>query len=185
LGGAADRFLDTLDRVRRGEPAETLVPVLYRELRRVAHAMRGARPRGVTLQTTDLVHEAYLKLVGEEDPGWDGRAHFFGAAARAMREILVDQARRKGRVKHGGNMKRADVDQADLPIEPPEEDMVALDDALVRLEAFDPRKAEIVNLRFFAGLTAQATADLLRVSKRTVDRDWLYTRSWLYEQLHA
>ena len=185
MGEAAARFLDTLDRVRRGEPAEALVPVLYQELRRLAHAMRSARPRGVTLQTTDLVHEAYLKLVGDEDPGWDGRAHFFGSAARAMREILVDQARRKGRDKHGGKLKRVDSDEAHLPIAPPEEDMVALDEALQRLEAYDSRKAEVVNLRFFAGLTARETAELLRVSKRTVDRDWLYARSWLYEQLHA
>ena len=183
LGQVGHGFLDTLRRVSRGEAADDLMPLLYHELRRLARSMRAARPPGTTLQTTDLVHEAYLKLVGEEDPGWNGRAHFFGAAARAMREILVDQARRKGRIKHGGGLKRVPADDAPLQIEPPEENMLALNEALERLESDDQRKGEIVNLRYFAGLTIPETAEVLGISTRTVEREWQFSRAWLYTQL--
>ena len=176
-------FLDTLQRVTRGEAAESLLPFLYRELRRLAHSMQAARPSGSTLQTTELVHEAYLKLIGDSDPGWNGRAHFFGAAAQAMREILVDQARRKGRTKHGAGLKRVDVGDIALPEELPIQDIVAVHEALKRLEAEDPRKGQIVNLRFFAGLTEEETAKVLDVSTRTVEREWRYVRAWLYDQL--
>jgi RNA polymerase sigma factor (TIGR02999 family) len=176
-------FLDTLQRVTHGESAESLLPFLYRELRRLAHAMQAARPAGAALQTTELVHEAYLKLVGDSDPGWNGRAHFFGAAAQAMREILVDQARRKGRAKHGAGLKRVEVGEIAMPEELPVQDIVAVHEALRRLEAEDPRKGQIVNLRFFAGLTAEETAKILDISIRTVEREWRYVRAWLYDQL--
>jgi len=176
-------FLDTLQRVTRGEAAESLLPFLYRELKRLAHSMQAARPRGSALQTTELVHEAYLKLVGDSDPGWSGRAHFFGAAARAMREILVDQARRKGRTKHGAGLKRVDVGDIALPEELPVQDIIAVHEALERLEAEDSRKGQIVNLRFFAGLTTEETAQVLDLSTRTVEREWRYVRAWLYAQL--
>jgi len=176
-------FLDTLQRVTRGEAAESLLPFLYRELRRLAHSMQAARPPGSALQTTELVHEAYLKLIGDSDPGWNGRAHFFGAAARAMREILVDQARRKGRPKHGAGLKRVEVGEIAMPLELPVQDLVAVHEALERLEAEDPRKGQIVNLRFFAGLTTEETAKVLDISTRTVEREWRYTRAWLYDQL--
>jgi len=183
VGAVEGAFLQTLHRVSCGEAAEELVPILYRELKRLAHSMRARRPPGATLQTTDLVHEAYLKLVGDDDPGWNGRAHFFGAAARAMREILVDQARFKAAEKHGGQLRRVTADEARLPIEPPDEDVVALNEALERLETQDRRKGEIVNLRYFAGLSVQETAEVLGISTRTVRREWRFVRSWLYAQL--
>jgi RNA polymerase sigma factor (TIGR02999 family) len=183
VGAAEGEFLQTLRRVSRGEAAANLVPILYRELKRLAHSMRAGRPPGATLQTTDLVHEVYLKLVGSEDPGWNGRAHFFGSAARAMREILVDQARSKAAKKRGGGLHRVTADEARLPVEPPEEDVIALNEAVERLEVLDPRKGEIVNLRYFAGLSAQETAEVLGVSTRTLRREWRFVRSWLYNEL--
>ena len=180
---AEQGFLDTLERVTRGEAAESLLPFLYRELRRLAHSLHAARPPNATLQTTDLVHEAYLKLVGDHDPGWNGRAHFFGSAARAMREILVDQARRKGRAKHGAGLKRVEVGEIALPVKLPAQDVLAIHEALERLEAEDPRKGRIVNLRFFAGLTTEETAKVLDVSDSTVEREWRFVRAWLYRQM--
>ncbi len=139
--------------------------------------------RGQTLQPTALVHEAYLRVIGKEDPGWEGRGHFFGAAAQAMRDILVDQARRKAALKHGGGRKRAGIDEAHLPIQPPSGRILALDEALKRLEAEDPRKGQIVNLRYFAGLTAKDTAAALGVSVGTVEREWRYIKAWLQVEL--
>jgi RNA polymerase sigma factor (TIGR02999 family) len=178
-------FVEVLHRVSRGESAESLVPVLYRELKRLAHAMLAGQPPGMTLQTTDLVHEAYLKLIGDHDPGWNGRAHFFGAAARAMREILVDQARSKGRAKRGGGLQRVIASDARFQVEPPEEDVVALNEALQRLASLDPRKGEIVNLRYFAGLSSEEAAGVLGISARTLRREWRFARSWLYAELHG
>jgi len=185
LESAQEAFVDSLRRSVRGEPAENLVPILYEEMRRLARSMKAARPPGGTLQTTDVVHEAYLKLVGNRDPGWNGRAHFFGAAARAMREILIDQARNKSRLKRGGGLRRVTADDAMLWVEPPEQDMLALNQALERLETDDRRKGEIVNLRFFAGLTTEQTAEVLGVSTRTIEREWRYCRAWLYDQLQG
>ena len=171
--------------VERGDPkaADQLLPIVYQELRRLAHALMAKTPPGNTLQPTALVHEAYLQLVGDQDPGWNGRGHFFAAAAQAMREILVEQARRKGAVKHGGGQKRLDADEVDLPIAPPSEDVLALDEALENLRACDPRKADVVMLHYFAGLTLEETAKILGVSRRTVDRDWCFARAVLYGQL--
>ena len=140
-------------------------------------------PPGNTLQPTALVHEAYLQLVGKEDPGWKNRGHFFGAAGRAMRQILVDQARRKGSLKRGGERERVPLDDVDLTIEPPCQDMLSLDRVLEELEQADPRKGDIVNLRFFAGLTAEDTAAALGISVRTVDREWSFCRRWLFTRL--
>jgi len=169
----------------RGEPraAEELLPLVYDELRNLARSRLAKQAGGQTLQPTALVHEAYLRLVGDADPGWDGRRHFFGAAARAMREILIEQARRKGSLKHGGGWRRANPDNLIVPVDAPAEDMLALVDALELLEREDPRKHEIVMLRFFAGLTAEETAEALNTPLRTVERHWRYARAWLHMRL--
>jgi RNA polymerase sigma factor (TIGR02999 family) len=163
--------------------AERLWPLVYEELRALAHAKMARQQAGHTLQTTALVNEAYLKLVGSEDPGWEGRAHFFGAAAQAMRQILVDQARRKARVKHGGDMRRVDLDDSPATIEGPTDDVLALDKAITELEQIDPRKSRLVMLRYFAGLTMEDTAKTLGVSLPTAERDWRYVKVWLYDRL--
>jgi RNA polymerase sigma factor (TIGR02999 family) len=170
-----------------GDPqaAEKLLPIVYAELRKLGRSLMAKVPPGNTLQPTALVHEAYLRLVGETDPGWNSRGHFFGAAAQAMRNILVEQARRKARYKHGGDRKRLDADEVDLLIEPPSEDVLALDEALKRLQERDERKARVVMLRYFAGLTIEETAKVLNVSEPTVERDWRFARTILYEQLSA
>lgn len=162
-----------------------LLPLVYDELRGLARARMGNLRPGQTLQPTALVHEAYLRVAGHRDPHWNGRTHFFAAAARAMRDILVEQARRKATLKRGGGRKRVGVDEAEPAFEPPVEDLLALDEALRRLEADDPRKGQIVNLRYFAGLTAEETAAALGVSLGTVEREWRYIRTWLYVQLSA
>jgi len=166
------------------DAAEALLPMLYSELRRLAEARLARLPAGQTLQATALVHEAFLRLVGEEDPGWDGRAHFFGAAARAMREILVDQARRKGRLKHGGGHRRVALEDAVPTLSQEEEatitdEIVSLDAALRRMEEEYPRAAEVVMYRYFAGLDSEQTASILGVSARTVEREWRFARAWL------
>ncbi len=165
------------------EAAAKLLPLVYGELRKLARARMAALAPGQTSQPTALVHEAYLRVIGRADPGWEGRGHFFGAAARAMRDILVEQARRKASLKRGGDRKRFDLEDADLAIEPPGDNVVALDEAIKRLEGDDPRKGQIVNLRYFAGFTAQETAAALGVSVGTVEREWRYIRAWLYTQL--
>jgi RNA polymerase sigma factor (TIGR02999 family) len=163
------------------QAAAELLPLVYDELRRLARARLAHQPPGITLQPTALVHEAYLKLVGDADPGWDSHAHFFGAAARAMRNILVDQARRKRSLKRGGDAKR--VDEIELAIEPPAEDILALDEALTELEQQDERKARIVMLHYFGGLTLEETAAAIGISVPTVQREWRFTRSLLFARL--
>jgi RNA polymerase sigma factor (TIGR02999 family) len=160
-----------------------LLPLVYNELRRLARSRLEGTPPGNTLQPTALVHEAYMKLVGEQDPGWNGRHHFFGAAAQAMREIIVDHARRKGAVKHGGAVAHVDVEFADVSFERSPADILALDQALQRLEKEDPRKAQLVMLRCFAGLTLEESAAALEVSESTVERDWRYIRAWLQAEM--
>lgn len=186
----ADRRCRTVSRLisdtesGQAQRAEELLPLLYEELRALARARLAREAPGQTIQATVLVHEAYLRLVGDQDPGWNGRRHFFGAAALAMRRILVEQARRKARLRHGGGRAQADLDEeAVSAIEPPREDLVALDEALCRLETQDPRKGQIVNLRYFAGLNAQNTAEALGVSLGTVEREWRFIKAWLQEQL--
>jgi RNA polymerase sigma factor (TIGR02999 family) len=163
-----------------------LLPIVYDELRHLAGARMANLVPGQTLQPTALVHEAYLKLVGRQDPGWNGRGHFFGAAARAMREILVDGVRSKMRHKRGGGRRRVELDEAaliDTGFKVPGDDLLALDAALTRLEASHKQAAEIVMLSYFAGLTHEHIADTLEVSTRTVERGWRFARAWLHNQL--
>lgn len=165
--------------------AEELLPALYEELRALARARIAREPAQATIQATVLVHEAYLRLVGSEDPGWNGRGHFFGAAALAMRRILVEQARRRKRIKHGGGRQRVDLDEAQIVVDDEvKADIVAIDDILQRLEAKDPRKGQIVNLRYFAGLTVAETAEALGVSVGTVERDWRFIKAWIQDELN-
>jgi RNA polymerase sigma factor (TIGR02999 family) len=163
-----------------------LLPLVYEELRKLAAARLAKEPgggAGYTLQPTALVHEAYMRLLGHTAGGgeirWDSRGHFFGAAALAMRRILVDRARQRGRVKHGGEFKRADVEMDVLSIEPPGDELLALDDALTRLEKSDERKYRVVMLRYFAGLSIEDTAAAIGVSPATVKNDWTFARAWL------
>ena len=176
------RLLHALD---QGDPhaATELLPLVYDELRRLAAARLADEPSGNTLQPTALVHEAYLRLVGS--PGgehWNHRGHFFAACAEAMRRILVEHARRKKRQKHGGQRRRVDLEVADSVVAA-SEDLPALDEALTRLAAHDPVKAEVVKLRFFAGLTMPEIAQALGFSLATAERYWTYARLWLYAEL--
>ena len=163
--------------------ADELLPLVYDELRALARARVAREAPGQTIQATVLVHEAYLRLVGDADPGWNGRAHFFGAAALAMRRILVEQARRKQRIKHGGGRDRVELDDGCAVVAAPGDDLLAVDEAVRRLEEKDPRKGRIVNLRYFAGLTAEETARALDVSVGTVEREWRFIKAWLQVEL--
>jgi RNA polymerase sigma factor (TIGR02999 family) len=161
-----------------------LLPLVYEELRRVAQRqMRRERP-GHTLLTTGLVHEAYLKLVDEAQVEWQSRAHFFGIAARAMRQILVDHARRRGAEKRGGEWRRTTLADKRLGLGVPMEELLALDVALDRLDALDSRLREVVEYRFFAGMSEEEIGEVLGVSTRTVRRDWVKARAWLYKELY-
>ncbi len=162
---------------------DRLMPLIYDELRRLArHYMRRERP-GHTLQTTALVHEAYLKLVDQTKVRWHNRAHFFGIAANLMRQILVQHARRRHAAKRGGARSSVSLEDAVGLSEEPVVDLVALDQALIRLDALDPQKSRIVELRFFGGLTVDETAEVLGLSPRTVKRQWRVAKAWLYDQL--
>jgi len=182
-GGMAD-VTQTLGAIEQGDPhaAEQLLPLVYDELRRLAARRLGRETPGQTLQATALVHEAYLRLVGREDPGWQGRGHFFAAAAEAMRRILIDNARRKGRPKHGGDRKRVALAD-DLSLTQPREDLLALDEALTKLAAEEPSKAELVKLRYFAGLSLEEAAACLGISAATAKRYWVVARAWLFAAL--
>lgn len=184
-GDARSQVTIALQQVSQGDSqaAAALLPLVYAELRSLAASRLRHEQAGQTLQPTALVHEAYMRLVGEADPGWKSRGHFFAAAAQAMRNILVDQHRRKSAAKRGGNIERVDFDAIEPPAQAPAADLVALDDAVRRLEASDPRKGQIVNLRFFAGLTAEETALALDVSVGTIEREWRYIRAWLKSEL--
>jgi RNA polymerase sigma factor (TIGR02999 family) len=175
-----------LESLGRGEEgaARDLLPLVYDELRRLACRRLEREVPGQTLQATALVHEAYLRLVGG-DPGrrWDGRAHFFAAAAEAMRRILVDRARARRRLKRGGCSRRVDIDMAAVPLDAPGDDLIVLDEALTDLGRDDPLCARLVALRFFAGLTQAEAAETLGLSSRTADRHWAYARAWLYDRL--
>jgi RNA polymerase sigma factor (TIGR02999 family) len=163
--------------------AEELLPVLYEELRRLAGVLTARLSPGQTLQPTALVHEAYLRLVMDKDPGWEGRRHFFGAAAQAMREILIEQARRKASLKHGGEGRRVALTEGLAWIEPPSDDLLALDDAIQQLHREDGRLAEIVQLRYYTGLSIEETASVIGESPSTLKRDWRFARAWLARRL--
>ncbi len=187
---SAGMVTQVLQAVRAGDPraASQLLPLVYEELRVLARSRLSRTPRrgtDNTLQPTALVHEAYIRLVKADDPSWNSRGHFFAAAAQAMRQILVEQARRKSALKHGGGGHRVDAVIDELPIQEPKEDIIALDAALAQLEAADERKARIVMLRYFAGLTAEQTAQALGISEPTVNREWKVARVLLKLQIEA
>jgi RNA polymerase sigma factor (TIGR02999 family) len=177
-----------LESIERGDPhaSEQLLPLVYDELRKLAAAMMAREAPGHTLQATALVHEAYLRLVGgDNEKPWDGRGHFFAAAAEAMRRILVENARRKQGPRRGGGRLRLDLPDVGESTQISPEDLLALDDALTRLAAAAPRKAELVKLRFFAGMTIPQAAAALGISHATAERHWTYARVWLYSELHG
>jgi RNA polymerase sigma factor (TIGR02999 family) len=164
--------------------AEQLLPLVYDELRKLAAQKLVHEAPGQTLTATALVHEAYLRLVGAgEESRWDSRGHFFATAAEAMRRILIENARRKRSRKHGGGLKRHDAEEALLEAPEPSEDLLALDEALTKLAEKDLQKAELVKLRYFAGMTLEESADLLGISTATAKRWWTYTRAWLYREM--
>jgi len=182
-GGEVTRILSGKDRLSREEALEQLLPVVYDELRALAGArLRHERPDH-SLQATALVHEAYIRLVGWEQQSWIDRAHFYRAAAEAMRRILIDHARGRARGKRGGGRVRVDLEDANLATWDDPDDVLALDEALHRLMEQDPRAAEIVQLRFFAGLSVEETAKALELSIRTVHREWKFARTWLFRAL--
>lgn len=167
------------------EALDKLVPLVYEELHRLArHYMTGERP-GHTLQTSELVNEAYMRLVDWKNVQWQNRAHFFGVAAQMMRRILVDFARSRNYVKRGGEARRVSISEVAVVAPERGEDLIALDEALQSLAAIDPRKSRIVELRFFGGLSVEETADVLRISPRTVMRDWSLAQAWLYRELRG
>jgi RNA polymerase sigma factor (TIGR02999 family) len=176
------RVLDDIRAGKAGAAAE-LLPLVYAELRALAATRLAHEQPGHTLEATALVHEAYLRLVGTPEAAFDHRGHFFAAAAEAMRRILVEAARRKRAGKHGGQMQRHDAAELDIAAPQPAEDLIALDDALDRLAALDPRKAELVTLRYFAGLTIEEAAEAMGISPATAKRSWAYSRAWLYQQM--
>ncbi len=178
-----------LEAIDRGDPraSESLLPLVYDELRRLADARLGNERSSQTLQATGLVHEAYLRLVGpdpDHPPGWDGRGHFFAAAAEAMRRILIDRARaRNAQKRGGGNARRIPLDACVATLGESPGDLLELDEVLGQLLRVDPQKAELVKLRFFAGLTMPQAAEVLGVSLSTAERQWAFARAWLYSRL--
>jgi RNA polymerase sigma factor (TIGR02999 family) len=174
-----------LDQMKEGDEsaAERLMPLVYAEFRALAARYLKRERANHTLQPTALVNEAYLKLVDQSRVQWQGRTHFFAVGAQAMRRILVDHARRRQRLRHGGQRARVTLDEAVALSPQRDEDVLALDEALERLSKLDPRQAQVVELRFFAGLSVEEVADLLGVSKRTVEGDWTMARAWLHREL--
>ena len=181
-----------LTAIEQGDPhaSEQLLPLIYHELRQLAAQRLAQEQPGQTLQATALVHEAYLRLVpnsgrksGENEPHWNSRGHFFAAAAEAMRRILIEQARRKKSLRHGGGHKHEDLEHLDIVAPEPALDILAVNDALERFEQIDPLKANLVKLRYFTGLTIPQAAEALGISSTTADRYWSYARAWLHTEL--
>jgi RNA polymerase sigma factor (TIGR02999 family) len=174
-----------LSAIEQGEPraAEQLLPLVYDELRKLAAQKLAQEKPGQTLQATALVHEAYVRLVGAADPGWDSRGHFFAAAAEAMRRILVENARRKASRKSGEGLDRVDIEEIEIAAEGRSDDLIALDEALSLLEKEDPQTAELVKLRYFAGLSNKRAAEVLGIAPRTADFRWAFARTWLFAKI--
>ena len=173
-----------LDAIRQGEveAADKLIPLVYEELRRLAAARLSHQAPGQTIQATELVHEAWLKLAGSNQD-WSGRGHFFAAAAESMRRILIERARRRRRVRHGGGLQRVNLDDVELATTTDDETLLRLDAALAELEVEDPEKARLIKLRYFVGLTIPDAAHALGISPATAKRHWAYGRAWLYCQM--
>jgi RNA polymerase sigma factor (TIGR02999 family) len=171
-----------LHAVGRGEAraTEDLLPLVYNELRRLAAARMAQEAAGQTLQATALVHEAWLRLVSDGERSWQNRAHFFGAAAEAMRRILIENARRKSRLKRGGQLVRVDISAIDLAETTPDDKILMIDEALDRLKGEDPERAQVVVLKFFGGLTNREVAETLGVTERTIERQWAFAKAWLF-----
>ena len=176
-----------LQAVARGEQqaSSDLMPLVYEELRRLAGARMAREAAGQTLQPTALVHEAWLRLVGDGDRTWENRAHFFGAAAEAMRRILIESARRKSRLKHGGGQARVELEDVDLAAATPDDNIVLIDEAVERLKIEDPETARVVVLKFFGGLTNEEIVAITGTSDRTVRRQWNYAKAWLFKNIHT
>jgi RNA polymerase sigma factor (TIGR02999 family) len=176
-----------LQAVGRGEvcASEELLPLVYSDLRRHARVQMAHEAAGQTLQPTALLHEAWLRLVGHGEHKWQNRAHFFGAAAEAMRRILIENARRKSRLKRGGDQARVDIEQVELAATTPDEKILLINDALEKLQVQDPEKAQVVVLKFFGGRTNQEVAASLAVTERTVERHWAYAKAWLFQSIRA
>jgi len=174
-----------LEAAQNGDPtaAEQLLPLVYEELRRLAAHKMANEAAGQTLQPTALVHEAWLRLVGNQEQQWNGRAHFFGAAAEAMRRILIENARRKGAQRHGGGQVKLDIQDIEIATAPKDDELLALSDALEKFAVRDKQKAELVKLRYFVGLTTEEAAQVLGISVPTADRWWNFSRAWLYEEI--
>jgi len=182
-GGPVTRILGELQGADRRQVFDRLLPLVYDELRNLARARLRHERQGHSLQATALVHEAYIRMLGADNPSWNDRGHFFRAAAEAMRRILIDHARKRRRIKRGGDPIQVTLGDVQVGAGPALEDLLALDEAIQRLEEQDSRMAEIVRLRFFAGLSVEETAMALEVSARTVKRDWAVARAWLYEAM--
>ncbi len=187
MGNIQSEITELLITRKKGEDVmERLMPYVYDELRRLAHAARFRERSDHTLDTSAIVHEAYFKLVDHERTSWESKAHFFGAAARAMRQVLVDYARTRGRLKRGGGVMPLPLDEAPpVSIGMPDHELMDLDRALSRLESLDPRQCRVVECRYFSGMTVDETATALEVSPATVKRDWATAQAWLFHQLKS
>lgn len=182
---AVSEITHVLQSIERGDRqgAEQLLPLVYEELRKLAAHKLASEAPGQTLQPTALVHEAWLRLVGAENRNWNGRAHFFGAAAEAMRRILIENARRKSAARHGGGQARLDVDQVDIASPGKDDELLAVHEVLERFAQYDQHKAELVKLRYFVGLTTEEAAEVLGISVPTADRWWNFSRAWLFKEI--
>jgi len=178
-------FTRILEAVQQGDPqaAHDLLPLVYEELRRLAAQKMTNEAPGHTLQATALVHEAWLRLIGNENSQWSGRAHFFGAAAEAMRRILIENVRRKRAARHGGGQARLDIAEIEVAGVGKDDELLAVNEALEKFAAHDKQKAELVRLRYFVGLTTEEAASLLGISIPTADRWWNFSRAWLFEEI--
>ena len=174
-----------LEAIQQGDPkaAEDLLPLVYEELRRLAAHKMATEAAGQTLQPTALVHEAWLRLGGDQQPAWQNRAHFVAAAAEAMRRVLIDRARRKNRIRHGKGLTRVDLDTVELAVQADDDTLLRVDEALEKLAEEDPVKAQLVKLRFFVGLSVPEACRALGMSETTGKRHWAYARAWLYDAL--